>query len=85
MTEYVTIVCDDVPEYDLVLHDIGPSPLEVVKVFSTMMSIGLWYAKQAVTAAPPAVLLEGIEGAVARRHAETLRAAGASVAVERRS
>ncbi|GAA2807519.1 ribosomal protein L7/L12 [Kitasatospora sp. CM 4170] len=81
MTTYLTLVCDDIP-YDVFLLDVGPSPLEVAKRFRTMTSVGLWRAKQTVTGAPPVLLFAGIEEDAARRHAEDLRAAGASVTAE---
>ncbi|MFI9274901.1 ribosomal protein L7/L12 [Kitasatospora sp. NPDC052896] len=56
--------------------------MEVAKTFRTMTDSGLWRAKQTVTEPPPVLLLEGIEEHAARRHAEDLRAAGATVTVE---
>ncbi|MFI9276160.1 ribosomal protein L7/L12 [Kitasatospora sp. NPDC052896] len=80
MTEYFTLICDDIP-HNVVLLDAGPSPLEIAKTFRTMTGVGLWRAKQTVTDTPPVLLFEGIEENAARRHAEDLRAAGASVTV----
>ncbi|SOB81369.1 ribosomal protein L7/L12 [Streptomyces sp. 1331.2] len=81
MTAYFTLVCDDIP-HNVVLLGAGPSPLEVAKTFRTVTGGGLWHAKQTVTDTPPVLLFEGIEEKAARRHAEDLRAAGATVTVE---
>ncbi|MFB7620165.1 ribosomal protein L7/L12 [Kitasatospora sp. NPDC056181] len=80
MTEYFTLICDDIP-HSVVLLDAGPSPLEVAKTFRAMADGGLWRAKQTVTDTPPVLLFERIEENAARRHAKDLRAAGASVTV----
>ncbi|MER8186094.1 ribosomal protein L7/L12 [Kitasatospora sp. NPDC094015] len=81
MTLYATLVCDNV-DHDLVLHDVGPSPMEVAKAFRSMSGLGLWWAKQAVTAAPPVRLLEEIDERDARRFAGILCAAGAWATAE---
>jgi large subunit ribosomal protein L7/L12 len=80
MTVYVELVCDDVPD-NVVLLDAGPSPLAVAKAVRLMTGLGLWHAKQTVTAAP-VLLFERVEEGGARQRAEQLRAAGASVVVE---
>ncbi|WP_071374010.1 ribosomal protein L7/L12 [Streptomyces sp. MUSC 14] len=65
----------------VVLLDDGPSLLEVAKVFRLMTGLGLWHAKQTVTAAPLVLLFERLKEAAARERAGYLRAAGASATV----
>ncbi|MFB9369905.1 ribosomal protein L7/L12 [Kitasatospora albolonga] len=78
-TVYATLVCDDVP-HDLVLLDVGPAPLAVAKAYQLMTGLGLWRAKQAVTAPPPVLLLECLLEEDAHALAARLTEAGASAA-----
>ena len=63
-------------EFDLVLTDIGPKKIEVIKAVRSFTSLGLAEAKAAVEGAP-ATLLEGVTKDAAEDAKKKLEEAGA--------
>ncbi|MEZ0066215.1 ribosomal protein L7/L12 [Streptacidiphilus sp. MAP12-20] len=45
MTRYFMLVCDDVP-HDVVLLDVGRSPLELAKAYRALTGVGLRAAER---------------------------------------
>ncbi|WP_042374643.1 ribosomal protein L7/L12 [Streptacidiphilus neutrinimicus] len=80
MPEHVLLICDEIP-HDVVLLDLGPRPLEVIKVLRMIFDGGLWRARQTVKQSPPVLLAERIAPEAGRKWAEALRAAGAEIDV----
>lgn len=63
-------------EFDLVLTDVGPKKIEVIKAVRSFTSLGLAEAKGAVEGAP-ATLLEGVTKDAAEEAKKKLEEAGA--------
>lgn len=63
-------------EFDLVLTDVGPKKIEVIKAVRSFTSLGLAEAKGAVEGAP-ATLLEGVTKEAAEEAKKKLEEAGA--------
>ncbi|MFJ8042429.1 ribosomal protein L7/L12 [Kitasatospora sp. NPDC096147] len=76
-TRYATLDCHYVP-HDLVLTDIGPDPLAVTRAYAAIASLGLWRAKQAVTATPPVTFVLGLPESDVLKLVHRLREAGAT-------
>jgi large subunit ribosomal protein L7/L12 len=68
-------------EFDVMLTDMGPKKIQVIKAVRTLTDLGLKEAKDLVESAPSAVL-EGVPKEVAEDAKATLEAEGASVEVK---
>jgi large subunit ribosomal protein L7/L12 len=68
-------------EFDVVLTDIGPKKIEVIKVVRSLTSLGLKEAKDAVEGVP-STLMEAVSKDSANDAKSKLEAAGASVDVK---
>jgi large subunit ribosomal protein L7/L12 len=68
-------------EFDVVLTDMGPKKIQVIKAVRTLTDLGLKEAKDLVESAPSPVL-EGVPKEVAEDAKATLEAEGASVEVK---
>ncbi|MBN2303209.1 MAG: 50S ribosomal protein L7/L12 [Anaerolineae bacterium] len=68
-------------EFDVVLTDIGPKKIEVIKVVRSLTSLGLKEAKDAVENIP-STLMEAVTKDAANDAKSKLEAAGASVDVK---
>ncbi len=68
-------------EFDVVLKEIGPKKIEVIKVVRQLTNLGLKEAKDLVESAPRAVL-EGVSKEVAQDAKAKLEAVGAVVEIK---
>jgi large subunit ribosomal protein L7/L12 len=68
-------------EFDVVLTDMGPKKIQVIKAVRTLTDLGLKEAKDLVESAPSPVL-EGVPKEVAEDAKAALEAEGASVEVK---
>ncbi len=68
-------------EFDVVLTDIGPKKIEVIKVVRSLTSLGLKEAKDAVEGAP-STIMEAVGKDAANDAKGKLEAAGATVEVK---
>lgn len=68
-------------EFDVILKEIGPNKLSVIKVVRELTSLGLGEAKALVESAPKAIK-EGVSKDIAASVEEKLKAAGAVVEVK---
>jgi large subunit ribosomal protein L7/L12 len=73
--EYVTLVCDDVPN-DVVLVDPGIRVLDVAQVVRRLTGLSLWRSKVLVDQAP-VLILDGLPEETAEIAVTALRGAGA--------
>ena len=79
--EATTAVAEEKTEFDVVLKEIGPNKINVIKGVREVTTLGLKEAKDLVESAPKAIK-EGISKEDAAQVKEKLEAAGAVVAVE---
>ena len=68
-------------EFDVVLKDVGPKKIEVIKVVRSLTNLGLKEAKDLVEGAPSNVL-EGVSKDVAQDAKAKLEAVGAGIDVK---
>lgn len=68
-------------EFDVILKEVGPKKIEVIKVVRQLTNLGLKEAKDLVEAAPKAVL-EGVSKEVAQDAKAKLEAVGAVVEIK---
>lgn len=68
-------------EFDVILKEVGPKKIEVIKVVRQLTNLGLKEAKDLVEAAPKAVL-EGVSKEVAQDAKAKLEAMGAVVEIK---
>jgi len=68
-------------EFDVVLTEIGPKKINVIKEVRKLTSLGLKEAKEAVDGAP-ATLMEGVSKEAADEAKTALEAAGAKVEIK---
>ncbi len=68
-------------EFNVILSDVGPEKINVIKVIRTITNLGLKEAKDLVESAP-ATVLEGVNKEAANDAKSKLEAAGATVAIE---
>lgn len=68
-------------EFDVILKEVGPKKIEVIKVVRQLTNLGLKEAKDLVEAAPKAVL-EGVSKEVAQDAKTKLEAVGAVVEIK---
>ena len=68
-------------EFDVVLTDIGPKKIEVIKVVRSLTSLGLKEAKEAVESVP-STLMEGVSKDAAEDAKSKLEEAGAKIDVK---
>lgn len=68
-------------EFDVVLRDVGPKKIEVIKVVRSLTSLGLKEAKDLVEGAPSNVL-EGVSKDVAQDAKAKLEAVGAGIDIK---
>ncbi len=68
-------------EFDVILKEIGPKKIEVIKVVRQLTNLGLKEAKDLVESAPRAVL-EGVSKEVAQDAKTKLEAVGAVVEIK---
>jgi large subunit ribosomal protein L7/L12 len=74
-------VAEEKDTFDVVLTEIGPNKIQVIKAVRELTSLGLKEAKDVVEAAPKAVK-EGVNKDEAQAAKEKLEAAGAKVDVK---
>lgn len=74
-------VAAEATEFNVVLKDVGPKKIEVIKVVRTLTNLGLKEAKDMVEASPSTVL-EGVPKEVAEDAKTKLEAASAGVEVK---
>ncbi len=67
-------------EFDVVLTDVGPKKIQVIKAVRGLIDLGLKEAKDLVEAAP-SVVMEGVSKEVAEDARAKLEAEGASVEI----
>ncbi|MBS1249942.1 MAG: 50S ribosomal protein L7/L12 [Chloroflexi bacterium] len=65
-------------EFDVVIKDVGPKKIQVIKAVRTMTSLGLKDAKE-VAETPDAKVLEGVGKEAAEEAKELLEEAGATI------
>lgn len=65
-------------EFDVVIKDVGPKKIQVIKAVRTMTSLGLKDAKE-VAETPDAKILEGVGKEAAEEAKELLEEAGATI------
>lgn len=68
-------------EFNVVLDDVGPKKINVIKAVRQVTNLGLKEAKDLVEAAPKAIL-EGVNKETAEKAKEALEAAGASISLK---
>ncbi len=68
-------------EFDVILKEVGPKKIEVIKVVRQLTNLGLKEAKEAVESAPY-VIKEGISKAEAEEIKKKLEAQGATVEIK---
>jgi len=68
-------------EFDVILKDVGPEKIKVIKEVRALTGLGLKEAKAVVDGAPGPIR-EGIEKAEAEKTKETLEAVGATVEIK---
>lgn len=68
-------------EFNVILTDIGPKKIEVIKVVRSLTNLGLKEAKDAVEGVP-STLMEGVSKEAANDAKSKLEAAGAKVDVK---
>jgi len=68
-------------EFDIILKDIGPKKIEVIKAVRQLTALGLKEAKDVVDGAPSTVM-EGVSKEAAEDAKSKLEAAGAAVEVK---
>ncbi|MGD1222180.1 ribosomal protein L7/L12 [Streptomyces krungchingensis] len=80
--EYVTLVCDDVPN-DVVLVDPGIRVLDIAQVVRRLTGLSLWRSKVLVDQAP-ALILAGVPEEAAELALTALRQVGALAEIQQR-
>ncbi|HVX30956.1 MAG TPA: 50S ribosomal protein L7/L12 [Nitrolancea sp.] len=76
-----TEVAEEKDTFDVVLTEVGPNKIQVIKAVRELTSLGLKEAKDVVEAAPKAIK-EGVNKDEAQAAKEKLEAAGAKVEVK---
>ncbi len=74
-------VVEEKTEFDVILKEVGPKKIEVIKVVRQLTNLGLKEAKDLVEAAPKSVL-EGVSKEVAQDAKAKLEAVGAVVEIK---
>ncbi len=68
-------------EYDVIIKDVGPKKIEVIKAIRAITSLGLKDAKDLVSSAPKPIK-EGVDKATAEETKKKLEEVGANVSVK---
>ncbi|RME43166.1 MAG: 50S ribosomal protein L7/L12 [Chloroflexi bacterium] len=68
-------------EFDVVITDVGPNKIQVIKAVRELTALGLREAKEAVEAGPDAPIRQGISKEEAEETKKRLEEAGATVEI----